>query len=235
MEGTPAHTTSPPRDTARERVLPADPAVLAELVDELAVPGRRFLLGIAGGPGSGKSTLAAGIVAALAHRSALVVPMDGFHLANATLRQTPWVQRKGAIQTFDAVGLAVLMERLRAAGDDVVYAPSYEREVEEPIAQAIAVGPEVEIVVLEGNYLLVDDPAWTRVRACLDETWYLEVPDELRRRRLVDRHVRFGRSPQDAQAWATTSDEPNATLVAASRGNADRVVVEERPSTAPGL
>lgn len=214
--------------------LPADPALLAQVLDRLAAPGQRLLIGLAGSPGSGKSTLTEAVVAALAHRRATAIPMDGFHLANATLRETPWVHRKGAIQTFDAVGLAVLMERLRERGDEVVYAPSYAREVEEPIAQAIAVPPEVEIIILEGNYLLVDEPAWARVRACLDETWYLDVPDDVRRRRLVDRHVRFGRSREDAHHWASTSDEPNATLIAASRHRADRVVVEGPAATRPG-
>ncbi|ACZ22828.1 panthothenate kinase [Sanguibacter keddieii DSM 10542] len=186
---------------------------------------RRYLLGIAGAPGAGKSTLAERLVDALraAGVPAVLVPMDGFHLAQRELDRLDRADRKGAPDTFDVGGYVALLARLRDA-TDAVYAPEFRREIEEPVAGAVRVGPEVEVVVTEGNYLLLDDGPWSAVRDLLDQSWFLEVPDALRRERLVARHERYGRSPHDAREWALGPDERNAVLVAASAARADRTV-----------
>jgi pantothenate kinase len=199
---------------------PLPPACLQRLQALEARPGRT-LLGIIAPPGAGKSTLAAAIVAAMPGH-VVVVPMDGFHLANAELHRLGRAGRKGAPDTFDAAGYVSLLRRLRApVPDEVVYAPEFRREIEEPIAGAIAVGPEVRLVVTEGNYLLLDDAPWSGVRPLLDEAWYLEVDDTARVERLVQRHVRHGRSLQDAREWVALTDEPNARRVEGSRHRAD--------------
>lgn len=182
----------------------------------------RRLLGIVGPPGAGKSTLAAGLAAG-AGVPARVVPQDGFHLADRVLAGLDLTERKGAPETFDAWGYAALLARLRDA-TVTVYAPAFERDLEQPLAGAIAVPPEVEVVVAEGNYLLLDRPEWRAVADQLDEVWYVDLPDDVRRARLLERHVRFGKSPAEAAAWVERVDEPNAALVAASRDRADRVV-----------
>lgn len=202
--------------------------LVADLQVGLARPGtarRRSLLGVAGAPGAGKSTLAQQLVDGLhaAGVSAVLVPMDGFHLAQRELERLGLADRKGAPDTFDVGGYVALLARLRDAAD-VVYAPEFRRDLEEPVAGAVRVGPEVEVVVTEGNYLLLDDGLWSTVRDLLDRTWFLEVPDDLRRERLVARHERFGRGPQDAREWALGPDERNAVLVAASAARADRTV-----------
>ncbi|MFF5981993.1 nucleoside/nucleotide kinase family protein [Streptomyces olindensis] len=190
--------------------------------------GRRAILGIAGSPGAGKSTLAEHLVRELngggdpwvAH-----VPMDGFHLADAELERLGRRDRKGAPDTFDAAGYAALLARLRAeADDDTVYAPGFERVLEQPIAGAIPVPPTVRLVVTEGNYLLLETGAWARVRHRLDEVWFCELPEPERVRRLVARHERFGKSHRDAVEWVLRSDQRNAELVAATRDRADLVV-----------
>ncbi|HZX40095.1 MAG TPA: nucleoside/nucleotide kinase family protein [Streptomyces sp.] len=192
----------------------------------LAVPGRRLVLGIVGAPGAGKSTLAAHIVDAL-DGLAVLVPMDGFHLAQAELERLGCAGRKGAPNTFDAAGYAAMLARLRApAPDATVYAPAFDRALEEPIAGSIAVAPDVPLVVTEGNYLLHDEGPWAQVRPLLDEVWYLEIDDAVRVRRLVDRHVRFGKQRQYAERWVHDSDEPNARLVARGRNRADFVVTQ---------
>lgn len=189
--------------------------------------GRRRLLGLAGPPGAGKSRLAT-VLTALADASstgggvAVNVPMDGFHLADAELARQGLADAKGAPETFDAWGYAALLERLRRRPGHVVYAPAFDRTLEQPLAAAIAVGPDVELVVTEGNYLLLDGPAWSRARDRLDEVWYVSVADELRRERLMARHVEFGKSPEEARAWVDRVDEPNARLVSACGGAADR-------------
>ncbi|MER0448957.1 nucleoside/nucleotide kinase family protein [Streptomyces sp. Edi4] len=190
----------------------------------LIVPGRRRILGIAGPPGAGKSTLAGELVSRLGG-DAVLVPMDGFHLAGAELRRLGRAQRKGAPDTFDAAGYAALLARLRTPDPGtVVYAPDFDRSLEEPIAGSIAVDPRVPLVVTEGNYLLHDEGTWARIADLIDEVWYLKADEEERVRGLAERHVRHGRRRPDAERWVEESDEANARLVAAGRTRADLVI-----------
>ncbi|GAA1810936.1 nucleoside/nucleotide kinase family protein [Planosporangium flavigriseum] len=206
---------------------PEEPAAtvaeLAERARRLVRPGQRRILGITGAPGAGKSTVAEALVAAL-DGDAVLVPMDGFHLANAELERLGRRDRKGAVDTFDAAGYAALLRRLRDPAEGCVYAPVFRREIEEPIAGAIPVHPDVPLVVTEGNYLLVDDGEWAPVRGLLDEVWFLDSPDPVRLDRLVRRHERYGKSSSAARAWAYGSDQRNAELVLGSRDRADLVV-----------
>ncbi|MET7489332.1 nucleoside/nucleotide kinase family protein [Streptomyces sp. NPDC005538] len=193
----------------------------------LAAPGRRAVLGIAGSPGAGKTTLAEHLVRSLngtgepwvAH-----VPMDGFHLADVELDRLGRRARKGAPDTFDAAGYAALLRRLREETDDVVYAPGFERVLEQPIAGAIPVEPTARLVVTEGNYLLLEAGSWARVRPCLDEVWFCEIDEAERVRRLVARHEEFGKGHEEAVAWVARTDQRNARLVAGTRDRADLVV-----------
>jgi pantothenate kinase len=147
--------------------------------------------------------------------------MDGFHYAQAELVRLGRADRKGAPDTFDADGFVALLERLRTSEDDVVYAPEFRREIEEPIASAVPVPRAVPLVVTEGNYLLL----WPRVPPLLDESWYIAAADEPARvERLIARHVAFGRTPEAARAWVLGSDERNTELIAPTRERADLVV-----------
>ncbi|MEV1063518.1 nucleoside/nucleotide kinase family protein [Streptomyces sp. NPDC050263] len=188
---------------------------------------RRVLLGIAGSPGAGKTTLAERLVRELDH--AAHVPMDGFHLADVELDRLGRRDRKGAPDTFDAAGYAALLRRLREDTDDVVYAPGFERVLEQPIAGAVPVPPSARLIVTEGNYLLLGTGAWTHVRAELDEVWFCETDEEQRIRRLIARHEEFGKGYAEAVAWVERSDRRNAELVAATREGADLVVALDCP------
>jgi pantothenate kinase len=185
--------------------------------------GTRRLVGITGAPGAGKTTYALDLVTA-SEVPAAYVPMDGFHLADITLAALGRLARKGAPDTFDAWGYAALLRRVREEREHVVYAPGFERDLEQPLAGALAVPPEAELVVTEGNYLLLDLPEWRAVRGELDEVIHLETDDAVRRQRLVARHVAFGKTPEQARAWVERVDEANARLVEAARRRADLVL-----------
>jgi pantothenate kinase len=200
----------------------------------LAAHGRRALLGVVGSPGSGKSTLTEMLLAALradpppgegpdwvAH-----VPMDGYHLADVELERLGRRQAKGAPDTFDAGGYVALLARLRARdpADAVVYAPAFERTLEQPLAGAIPVPVAARLVLTEGNYLLLDSGRWPAVAPLLDEVWFCALRDDVRLQRLLARHVAFGKPPDAARAWVAAVDEPNAALIEATRVRADLVV-----------
>lgn len=207
----------------------APEALVAELVGtvaRLAEQRARVLIGVVGAPGAGKSTLTDAVVAALRPQlSAVVVPMDGFHLANAELERLGRLDRKGAIDTFDGAGYVALLRRLRDPGPETVYAPEYVRgSLESSIGSSIPVPPQVRVVLTEGNYLLADADPWRQVPDLLDATWFLDVDPQLRRRRLYERHVSHGKSAERASAFTFGSDETNAALVESTRGRADRVI-----------
>ncbi len=189
----------------------------------LADDGQRRVLGITGPPGSGKSTLAERVADELGGRARLV-GMDGFHLAQAELVRLGRQDRKGAPDTFDGAGYVALLRRLRAADEDVVYAPEFRREIEEPVNAAVAVPREVPLVITEGNYLLVDREPWAQVRALLDEAWYVVQDEATRVRLLIERHIAFGKAPDHARDWVHRSDQRNAELVERTRERADQLV-----------
>lgn len=196
------------------------------LLDEALRSGGRRLLGIAGAPGAGKSSLTALLAEQLPAGSCVVVPMDGFHLADVALARLGRAERKGAPDTFDASGYVALLQRLRTAmpQDEPVWAPMFERDLEQPLAGAIEVPAQVPLVITEGNYLLTELGAFAQVRGMLDARWFVEAPEELRHQWLIARHERFGKSPAAAREWALGPDEDNARLIAATRDRADVVV-----------
>ena len=227
---------------------PADPRLLdrcAALVEAAASgsdgsPGRRRVLGISGAPGAGKTTLVLAVLAAAAADPRLSgrvahVPMDGYHLPNAELDRLGRRDRKGAPDTFDVEAYAATLTTARAVPRAALWAPSFDHAVGEPDAATIEVPRHADLVLTEGNDLLLAGGGWTSVRAQLDEVWFCDLRPDQRRTRLIDRHVLAGRDADDAHAWVDRSDEANARLVENGRDEADVVVVDgqiERPANA---
>jgi pantothenate kinase len=207
---------------------------MIDRIRRLAAGPERRILGIVGGPGAGKSTLAAAI-GERTERShpgrVAVVGMDGWHLANSTLDRLGRLERKGAPDTFDAAGYVAFLARFRTDTDTTIWAPEYRRAVEgasgatgiveESIGGALEIAPEVTLLVTEGNYLLLDDAPWDRIRGLLDEAWFLGPAEDVRRSRLIARHEQVGRTPEEAVARADGPDAANAAVIARTAHRAD--------------
>lgn len=211
-----------PLGTSREVTLGLSD--LVERARALAVPGQRHLLGITGAPGAGKTTVAKAIVDKLGPDLVAFVPMDGFHLSNHTLIAWGRRDRKGAWDTFDVDGYVDLLRRLLHQEEEIVHAPDFDRDVDEPIGSALPIRREVPLVVTEGNYLLSDMGGWAGIAPLLDESWYLELADAIRLEPLTSRHQLHGMSHEQADVWARTTDQDDAVLIAQSMPRADLVI-----------
>lgn len=207
---------------------PQVPLALVDRAESLLHRSGRAVLGITGPPGSGKTTLTSALLYALGSRLGADavghLPMDGFHLADVQLDRLGLRDRKGAPETFDVDGYVAALARLHSSPASALYAPGFERDLEQPIAAAVAIPPSARLVITEGNYLLLPDGGWQHVRPLLAEVWFVGVDDVVRRSRLVRRHEEFGKAPDAARVWVDEVDEPNARLVAATRATADLVV-----------
>lgn len=193
----------------------------AERIRQLAESGR-VIAGVAGEPGVGKSTFATGLAIHLGD-DAIVLPMDGFHLPQARLVELGRRERMGAPDTFDVDGFATVLSAVRADGGPVD-APDFDRDIEEPVPSAIRIEPHHRVVIVEGNYLLHRADGWDRVCALLDVTAFLTLDPAIRRERLIARHIRHGKTPDAARAWALGPDETNAALIRAGANRADMQV-----------
>ena len=204
-------------------------------VDELAVRvraaagglDRRYFVGLAGPPGAGKSTLAFALCTALNSPDdelAGVAPMDGFHRPGRELADAGELENKGQPNTFDIGRFVAKLRELRSAamGAEVGW-PVYDRGIHDPVPDGVVFRRQ-RIVVVEGNYLLLDEPGWRNVRSYLDECWYLDAGTETIEQRLYERHLAGGKAPEIARARIAHNDGPNAALVAGTRARADLVL-----------
>jgi pantothenate kinase len=213
---------SPDVTTIRELDLTQAVRALAKLADGTD----RAIVGITGAPGAGKSTAAKTLARRCTAQGipTVVVPMDGFHLAQAVLEARGWAADKGAPHTFDAAGYVALIERIRKERDRSVWAPTFERLLEDPVAGSIEVAPETRLVITEGNYLLTPEEPWSELSGLLDTVWYVDTPDQLRLDWLIARRRRYGASMQEATDLALGSDERNAELIRSTRDRADALL-----------
>ncbi|MFC6671098.1 uridine kinase [Marinobacterium aestuariivivens] len=203
----------------------ADIEAVMALIDTVARPGQRILIAIAGPPGSGKSTLAEAVVEQLnskvgSQSQAALIPMDGFHLDNQDLDKQGLLTRKGAPETFDAKGLVRLVRRIRNGGADIHY-PLFDRTSDRCLVDAGLLKAGTPIVVVEGNYLLLEDSPWKALAGLFDATVFLAPPVETLEERLILRWLNYGLSPEMAAEKARGNDLRNARLVLEKSVTAD--------------
>ncbi|MGR3511464.1 MAG: AAA family ATPase [Paracoccaceae bacterium] len=198
---------------------------LTDLVDLLLVRGAtgRHITAIAGPPGSGKSHIADALAKALNARepaSAAVFPMDGYHFDDAVLEARGWRARKGAPHTFDLGGFAAMLERLRSNAEDEIAVPVFDRGLEISRNAARFIAQSQRHVIVEGNYLLLDQVPWRDLR--FDTTVFLDVPMAELERRLLTRW-----SELEGEALTSkmeVNDLPNARLVVEQSRPAEFIV-----------
>lgn len=197
--------------------LSPDLETVCRAITEAPCRGRRRLVAMAGAPASGKSTLAETLAQQLnaTGHKAQVVPMDGFHLDNRVLDQRGLRARKGAPETFDAGGLIRLVEGL--ATEETVYFPIFDRSQDLAIAGAGVVGPDIETVIVEGNYLLFNEAPWRSIAVLWDISLFLHVSEETLRSRLIDRWLAHDHTQAQAEERTDANDMANARRVIANR------------------
>lgn len=191
-------------------------AGLAQRAEAMAGGGGRVILAMAGAPGSGKSTLAERLVDRLnrtAPDRAMVLPMDGYHYDDLYLVPAGLRPRKGAPQTFDVGGLFHTLKRLRARDEAEVAVPVFDRGIEIARAGARLIPAAVQVIVCEGNWLLLDQAPWDRLRPLFDLTAMVEVPEAVLRARLRRRWEGLGLSEAEILAKLEENDLPNGRLV----------------------
>lgn len=208
-------------------------ARIAAAIVQRAASAPRVMVAIAGPPGAGKSTIAGNLREALPAGSAAVVPMDGFHYDDAVLEQRGMRQRKGAPETFDFRGFAALLRRLRA-GEPEVAIPVFDRSLELSRAGAAIVDAGVRFVLVEGNYLLLEEAPWASLAGLFDLSIFIDVPRGELERRLMERWRVHGRSDEAARDWIASNDMPNVERVLARRREATLVVSPQPAEEAAG-
>jgi pantothenate kinase len=191
---------------------------LADLLLSRAARGARVMAAIAGPPGSGKSAQADRLAERINARTpgmAAVLPMDGFHFDDLYLAPAGLRPRKGAPDTFDVGGLDHMLRRLRARDEPFVAVPVFDRTIEIARAGARLIPAGVAVLIVEGNYLLLDRPPWSRLRPLFDVTVLLDVPESVLRARLTARWKHLGLSAADIAWKLDGNDLPNGRAVMA--------------------
>lgn len=198
----------------------------------------RFLLAITGGPGAGKSTLAGllmkNINKVLQEEIAILIPMDGFHYHNDILVKKDLLPLKGIPETFDSWQFVKLIKDIASQKVEKLYCPAYDRALHNPVDNAIIIENKHKIIIVEGNYLLLDTDPWNKLAELFDESWFIDTPLTTTKERLVSRHVRTGRSVEEALEKINSTDAPNAALITQSRHKANKIItlaqIQERQS-----
>ena len=175
--------------------------------------GPRSIIGIVGKPGAGKSTVVLEIEKKFTPNEVSIIPMDGYHLSNEALIELGRRDRKGSPDTFDAAAFISLITKVKNNPQLDHRFSIFHREIEASVEDEGIVPNSAKVIVIEGNYLFSDEHNWSGVFPLLDHTWYIEIDDEIRMQRLIARHIKYGKTPAEAEAWSRGSDEANARFI----------------------
>jgi pantothenate kinase len=201
-----------------------------ELLDNLSNSSDkgRYFLGITGCPAAGKSMLAKNLTDEINFRTgddlAAVVPMDGFHLPNNALKERGLTKVKGMPETFDADSFVELINQLHEFPDRSIMCPAYDRKIHDPVKNSITIQPGNRLIIVEGNYLLLNRSPWNIIRTKMNEVWYIDTPLNTVKERLFDRHIAGGSSRKEAERKVESVDLPNAELIRKTLLFADKMV-----------
>ena len=187
-------------------------------------PNPRSIIGIVGKPGAGKSTVVSEIEKRFDPNQISVIPMDGYHLSNEELISLNRRDRKGAPDTFDTQSFISLITKVKNSPELEHRFPIFHREIEASKADEGVVESGVKVIVVEGNYLFSEEHNWEGVFPLLDHTWFIEISDEVRIERLIARHIRYGKTPEDAEKWSRGSDEANARFIELTAHRAANII-----------
>jgi len=200
-------------------------AEFLDLIDQtLKSTTNRVLFGVVGKPGAGKSTVVESVKKRFPSQEVAIIPMDGYHLSDEVLISQGKRDRKGAPDTFDAPRFTKLLQDVKVNSDSEIRFPIFHREIEASVEDEGVIAPEAKVVITEGNYLLSTEHGWAGVKELLDQSFYIEIDDEIRLQRLIDRHIRYGKSPEAAKAWSLGSDETNARFIATTKDLASAII-----------
>jgi pantothenate kinase len=184
----------------------------------------RTIIGIVGKPGAGKSTVVAEIQNQFESNDVAIIPMDGYHLSNEELIELGRRNRKGAPDTFDVAAFVSLLRKVRNEINKNHTFPIFHREIEASKEGEGLVPAGAKVVVVEGNYLFSQEYGWHEVFPLLDKSWFILIDDEIRMRRLIARHIAYGKTAQEAEEWSLGSDEMNARFIEKSANRAEKVI-----------
>lgn len=198
------------------------PEALSDYIIENSEGRKRYIVAIAGPPGAGKSTFAQALLLLLKEKSiqAKIISMDGFHLDNSILVDRNLLDRKGAPATFDTAGFIHLMNRLTNFEDDVVI-PEFDRNKDLSIAGSSIISTKDKVLIVEGNYLLIEEEPWTKLKKTWDQTIFINPGIDTLEQRLLNRWLRYGLDTQDAKKRTLSNDLPNARYVIEKSSDSD--------------
>ena len=184
----------------------------------------RTIIGIVGKPGAGKSTVVSEIEKRFDPSEVCVIPMDGYHLSNETLIEIGRRDRKGAPDTFATQEFISLIRKVKNDHTSEHRFPIFHREIEASKKDEGIVPIGAKVIVIEGNYLFSEEHNWNGVFPLLDHTWFIEIDNEVRMQRLIARHVKYGKTPEEAEYWSRGSDEANAQYIELTAHRAASVI-----------
>ena len=198
------------------------PKALSDYIIENSEGRKRYIVAIAGPPGAGKSTFSQALLLMLKEKSiqAKIISMDGFHLDNSILADRNLLDRKGAPATFDIAGFIHLMNRLTNFEDDVVI-PEFDRNKDLSIAGSSIISTKDKVLIVEGNYLLIEEEPWTKLKKTWDQTIFINPGIDTLEQRLLNRWLRYGLDTQDAKKRTLSNDLPNARYVLEKSSDSD--------------